>query len=147
LRGSATSGTLRHEGWQWKQRCSTAWPVRKKLTAAKASIQWLARHPNGRIGDLSRWAGLSNRQLQRRFTEAVGYGPKMFQSVLRFQRLLKLSSHADAAGNLAQLAAEAGYSDQPHMTREVRRFSGSAPTALLASAQSTLRLSSLLPPD
>ena len=58
--------------------------------ATKAGIQWIARHPHGRVEQLSQWLGLSSRQIQRRFTAAVGYGPKLFQSVLRFQRLLNL---------------------------------------------------------
>jgi AraC-like DNA-binding protein len=108
-----------------------------------ASIEWLAQHPHGRIDQLSRWIGFSNRQLQRRFSMAVGYGPKMFQSVLRFQRLLDLASRTSTL-NLAQFSADAGYSDQAHMTREVQRFSGSPPTLLLPSARCALRLSDLV---
>jgi hypothetical protein len=37
-----------------------------------------------------------------------------------------------------------GYADQAHMTREVRRFSGSPPTVALRSAICALRLSELL---
>jgi len=122
------------------ERLTRAGPVDNAMTA---SIQWLARHPRGRIEQLGEWLGISSRQLQRRFTTAVGYGPKMFQSVLRFQRLLKLAGSANAPRNLAQCSAEAGYADQAHMTREVRRFSGSPPTVLLRSAQCTLALSDL----
>jgi AraC-like DNA-binding protein len=109
----------------------------------RAAIQWLARHPHGRIDQLSRWIGISSRQLQRRFTTAVGYGAKMFQSVLRFQRLLNLTGRTSVPRNLAQLSADAGYADQAHMTREVQRFSDSPPTLLLRSAQCALRLSDL----
>jgi AraC-like DNA-binding protein len=62
------------------------------------------------------------------------YGPKLFQSVLRFQRLLNLTGCASAPGSLAQFYAEAGYADQAHMTREVQRFSGMPPTVLLRTA-------------
>jgi AraC-like DNA-binding protein len=47
-----------------------------------AGVRWLASHPQGRVEQLSRRLGLSARQLQRRFTSVVGYGPKMFQSAL-----------------------------------------------------------------
>jgi len=106
-----------------------------------AAIQCLARNPRGRVESLSQWIGISCRQLQRRFSSAVGYGPKMFQSVLRFQRLLNFASRTSAPRNLAQFSADAGYADQAHMTREVQRFSGSPPSLLLQSAQSALRLS------
>ncbi len=112
--------------------------------AMNAAIRWLAQNPHGRIEQLGRWIGCSNRQLQRRFTTAVGYGPKMFQSVLRFQRLLHLSGRTRAPRNLAQFSSDAGYADQSHMTREVQRFSGSAPSVLLRSARSALQLSALL---
>ena len=110
----------------------------------EAAIRWIARHPQGRVRELSAQIGLSARQVQRRFSDAVGYGPRMFRSVLRFQRLLHLASGSSTRSSLAQLAAEAGYADQAHMTREVQRFSGRPPTALLARSQSTLKLSNLV---
>jgi AraC-like DNA-binding protein len=113
-------------------------------TATRAGIEWIARHPHGRVEELSDRLGLSSRQVQRRFTAAVGYGPKLFQSVLRFQRLLNLAATAGVEWNLARLAADAEYSDQAHMAREVRRFSGKLPSAVLPSSRSTLRLSSLI---
>ena len=104
-------------------------------------IRWLARNPQGKVEHLSQVLGLSSRQLQRRFSAAVGYGPKMFHSVLRFQRLLRIASQRKRS--LIDLAACAGYSDQSHMTREVRRFANEPPTTLLQSAGSTLLMSDL----
>jgi AraC-like DNA-binding protein len=70
------------------------------------------------------------RQLRRRFAEAVGYGPKTLQRILRFQRFLAL---AQESTDLAQLAFGAGYADQAHLTRECSRLAGLPPAALLAS--------------
>ncbi|MGH6912960.1 MAG: helix-turn-helix domain-containing protein, partial [Geminicoccales bacterium] len=106
-----------------------------------AATRWLARHPQGRIEDLARWLDVGDRRLHRRFTAAVGYGPKTFQRVARLQRLLALAG-ARPAGGLALLAAEAGYADQAHMSREVRALAGRSPGALLPGA-STLALSDL----
>jgi AraC-like DNA-binding protein len=114
--------------------------------ATRAGIRWLSENPHGRIQQLSEWTGLSSRQIQRRFISAVGYGPKMFQSVLRFQRLLNLTESSGGLRSLAQFSGDAGYADQAHMTREVQRFSGSPPTVLLPSARCALRLSDLLKP-
>jgi AraC-like DNA-binding protein len=111
-----------------------------------AAVRWLARHPQNRIEQLSDHLGLSCRQLQRRFVGAVGYGPKKFQSVLRFQRLLNLAALKNGPRSLAQFSADCGYADQAHMAREVRRLSGLAPSALLRSTQSALQLSDLLAP-
>jgi len=60
-----------------------------------ASVQWLARHPHGQVQQLSRLIRISERQIHLRFSAAIGYGPKMFQSVLRFQRFLRLSEGHD----------------------------------------------------
>jgi AraC-like DNA-binding protein len=85
--------------------------------------------------------GIGERQLRRRFGDAVGYGPKTLQRVLRFQRFLALAQPSPArAGrvgreppDLARLAFEAGYADQAHLTRECRRLAGLPPAALLAT--------------
>jgi AraC-like DNA-binding protein len=112
--------------------------VRTQDRAMRFAVGWLADNPDVRVETLSRELRLSERQLRRRFSAAVGYGPKTFQSVLRFQRLLHLASRVHGATNLAHLAAAAGYSDQPHMNREVRRLSGTTPTDLLQSSACTL---------
>jgi AraC-like DNA-binding protein len=111
------------------------------------AIRWLARNPCARIDELSQLSGISSRQMQRRFSAAVGYGPKMFQSVLRFQRLLYLASRSAGQYGLADLAARSGYADQSHMNREVRRFAGKSPSELLSSAGSTLKLADFLLPS
>jgi AraC-like DNA-binding protein len=115
--------------------------------AMHAAVGWIARHPQGRVEQLSQWIGISGRQLQRRFAAAVGYGPKRFQSVLRFQRLLGLASKTPAPRTLGQLSAAAGYADQAHMTREFQRYAGQAPSRVLRAADSALALSDLLAPN
>jgi AraC-like DNA-binding protein len=77
--------------------------------------------------------GLGERQLRRRFGDAVGYGPKTLQRVLRFPRFLALAGDTAGPPDLAQLAFAAGYADQAHLTRECRRLSGLTPSALLAT--------------
>jgi AraC-like DNA-binding protein len=70
--------------------------------------------------------GVSARQLHRRVSVAVGYGPKMLQRVLRFRRLQAL-----APAPLVELALDAGYADQAHMTSEVTRLAGVSPVRFL----------------
>jgi AraC-like DNA-binding protein len=74
--------------------------------------------------------GIGDRQLRRRFLDAVGYGPKTLERILRFQRFLQLAD--DGGDDLARLALEAGYADQAHLTRECTRLAGLPPAALLA---------------
>jgi AraC-like DNA-binding protein len=107
-----------------------------------ACIAWLAQHPSGRVHQLSRMSGLSSRQLQRRFSAAVGYGPKTCHRILRFQRVLAVARKPQIFdGNLPLLALETGYADQAHMTREIQRLAGRPPTALLSKVDTTLGMS------
>ncbi len=70
--------------------------------------------------------GLSERTLRRRCHDAFGYGPKTLDRILRFQRFLALARQRGAAG-MAELAADGGYADQSHLTRETRDLSGLTP--------------------
>ncbi|WP_232828638.1 helix-turn-helix transcriptional regulator [Kribbella monticola] len=72
--------------------------------------------------------GLSERQLHRRCLDAFGYGPKMLDRVLRMNRAL---DHARTGLTLATVAAQTGYADQAHLTREVKALTGVPPRALL----------------
>lgn len=74
---------------------------------------------------------VSPRTLRRRCQEAFGYGPKTLDRILRFQRFLHLARQPEGV-NLAGLAFAAGYADQPHLTREVRRLSGFSPAEIIS---------------
>jgi len=60
----------------------------------------------------------------------VAYGPKTLQRVLRFRGFVSRVDARPAVLDLATLAAEAGYADQAHLTRECGRLSGLTPAAL-----------------
>jgi AraC-like DNA-binding protein len=89
--------------------------------------------PGSRVDQLAESLGISDRQLRRRFHRAVGYGPKTLDRVLRFRRLVAQAG-AVAAGesDLARVAADLGYADQAHMTRDCLRLSGMTPGSLAA---------------
>jgi len=84
------------------------------------------------LPEAGRAVGLGERQLRRRFERAVGYGPATLVRVQRFQHFLALAEQQPGAA-LSRLAAEAGYADQAHLTRECGRLSGLSPAALLAT--------------
>jgi AraC-like DNA-binding protein len=90
-----------------------------------AAVGALAR-PGARVASVAWELGVSARQLQRRISDAVGYGPKTLQRVFRFRRLQALP-----AAPLAELALDAGYADQAHMTAEVTRLAGIPPVRFL----------------
>lgn len=90
----------------------------------------LLRDPAARVEQVAEDVDLSMRQLRRRFHDAVGYGPKTLQRVLRFQRFVRALDAGGGACDLAASAADAGYADQPHLTRECVALSGMTPAAL-----------------
>jgi AraC-like DNA-binding protein len=96
---------------------------------ARAAL--LLRDPAARAEEVAAETGLSERQFRRRCHAAAGYGPKVLQRVLRFQRFVRrIDAAASGMVNLAEAAAEAGYADQAHLTRECKALSGVTPGAL-----------------
>lgn len=73
--------------------------------------------------------GLSARQLYRRCLPLFGYGPRRLARVLRLGRAL---DDARTGTPLARVAADCGYADQAHLSREVRALVGTTPTGLLS---------------
>jgi transcriptional regulator GlxA family with amidase domain len=98
-----------------------------------AAVRMLGR-PGARVAALGPALGIGERQLLRRFDAAVGYGPKLLDRVLRFQRFVgRAPAVGGEGGQLARVAAELGYADQAHLSRDCKRLSGLSPVALAAS--------------
>jgi len=80
------------------------------------------------VAEMARRTGLSARQLHRRCLPLFGYGPRRLARVLRLGRALEAARQGTS---LAQVAANCGYADQAHLSREVRALAGMTPAALL----------------
>jgi len=76
----------------------------------------------------ARKLGVSERQLRNLFDRLVGVSPKQFARLQRVRLVLTDVRRGDLAG----LAARAGYFDQSHMTTEFRRLVGVPPGAYAA---------------
>ena len=110
-------------------RLDDAGPADRVATGIAAT---LAEHPGQPAHRLADDAALSERQLRRRVEAAVGYSPRTLARILRFQRFLRAArSSQHHRRDLAGLAAEIGYADQSHLTRESSRLGGLGPAALL----------------
>ncbi|MEZ5373963.1 MAG: helix-turn-helix transcriptional regulator [Microthrixaceae bacterium] len=103
-----------------------------------ARVAGLAEHDRSvcRVEQLAAEAGVSVRTLQRLFDHHVGAGPSF---VIRRWRIIEAAEAARAAVDSndswrgwAAVAAELGYSDQAHLTRDFRRDLGTSPSAYLA---------------
>jgi AraC-like DNA-binding protein len=85
-----------------------------------------------RVDQLSVVSGLSVRGLQRLFSDYVGVSPKW---VMRRARLHEAALRADSGEPVdwAALAADLGYADQAHLTRDFTATIGVSPTRYAAS--------------
>lgn len=87
-------------------------PVRQVATAAHATV----------------------RTLERKFRQSSGHTVKDVSGLMRFEQARNhLLLHPDA--NLAGLAHDLGYTDQSHLSREFKRYSGSTPAAFARKAK------------
>lgn len=79
-----------------------------------------------RVDELAARSGRSMRSLQRLFRDYVGIGPKW---VIRRFRLHEAAERVHQGFDLATLAAELGYTDQAHLTRDFTAAIGMSPAA------------------
>ena len=84
-----------------------------------------------RIGRLAGEVGWSHKHLITRFSQQVGLSPKTAARLVRFDRVLRSLEQPGTAG-WERVAAEAGYADQAHLTRETRRLAGLSPRGLVS---------------
>ena len=78
---------------------------------------------------VAREHGFNVRALERLFALHVGLAPKTLVQILRVQRAIA-EVRRNPHRTWAAVAASAGYVDQSHLVREMRRFAGLVPTAL-----------------
>jgi AraC-like DNA-binding protein len=101
----------------------------------RAAVERLGPWGAADVGSLPSALYISERQLRRRSIAALGFAPKVVQRLLRFQGFLALAqAHEPESADLPMLAADIGFADQSHLTRESLRLSGLTPRALLAEA-------------
>ena len=81
------------------------------------------------ISALAASTGWSARHVHTCFVTEFGVTPKQVAQLMRFERARGLVGRG---GSLARVAAESGYADQAHLTREWTRFAGQPPRATLA---------------
>lgn len=87
------------------------------------------------VGSLAERVGVSTRHLSTLFRREVGRTPKTVATLMRFEYTIARitdEAHRRRRVDLAGIAADAGYCDQAHLTREFVRFVGVPPRVWLA---------------
>lgn len=84
------------------------------------------------VHELATRVGWSRRHLGDSFRRELGLTPKTAARVIRFERSHRALTSPARAG-LAEVAAECGFADQAHLTREWRDLAGQTPSAWMAA--------------
>jgi AraC-like DNA-binding protein len=83
------------------------------------------------VDQLASDAGVSSRQLERRFLREVGLGPKLLGRIIRFQQVFRAVEQSNSAW--AEIAIDCGYYDQAHLIRDFNQFARQTPAVLFSN--------------
>jgi AraC-like DNA-binding protein len=131
-----------------EQEIDLSWDVRQKIATVEAvlmrkrdkamtsdpiigaAVQALRKSHGGvSIASLSKTLSISERTLERKFSQIVGISPKLFGRIQRFQRVCQFAEQGKRR-DWADYAAALGYHDQSHLIKDFQRFSGESPGRL-----------------
>lgn len=106
---------------------ATPAPERNDDDSWRAAFLAALRDDDAPIAAIARRIGVSAAYASRALLRSHGMGPQALRRELRFRRALMLLGRGD---RLADVAQQAGFADQSHMTRTVRAHSGLTPSQL-----------------
>lgn len=96
-----------------------------------ALLQRLVRALQGPLKAACQDLATSPRQLERLCRAQFGMAPKQFQTIARLQQALHAAAHTGGA----DLALQAGFYDQSHLARDLRRLAGEPLGTLVQQAR------------
>ena len=102
-------------------------PSRTEKVDQAIALSKMIAGGTARSSDLADALGVSERTFRRLWRGLTGIEYRKFTALMRFHRAVAM---LDAGADLSAIAAECGYSDQPHMAREVKRIAGLPPIDL-----------------
>jgi len=94
-------------------------------------VDGIAMRSQTNVTQLSDIACLSKKQFNRIFVDYVGTTPKEFMRIIRMQKTL-FTLQNEPRMDFAQLAYACGFSDQSHLIKEFKLFSGYTPIEYIA---------------
>jgi AraC-like DNA-binding protein len=99
--------------------------ILKPTPIEKVIHRLMASQGQASITELQNLTGLSERQFERKFKSVIGFTPKHYSRIIRFQTAKKKFA---TKLSFADLAYECNYADQSHFIREFKEFSGMSVT-------------------
>lgn len=112
-------------GWAENARCTE--PAQEQQIAKQVTQLIWEKRGQIRVRELEEETTYSTRYLQDVVGRQVGIAPKQMCRQIRFQNALRLLNTGQQL-NLCRAAQTLGYSDQAHLCREFKQFSGLSPT-------------------
>ena len=109
------------------QKCDFSLTPPESITHAIQQIQTDPTQTT--LSQLVESSGYSRKQFIHLFRKHLGLRPKDFQRIVRFSNALS-QIQSGTAVNWAHVSADCGYSDQPHLIRDFKQFSGFSPQQL-----------------
>ena len=100
----------------------------------KAGIAMSKANGTMPVNQVAAAAHATVRTLERNFKQSSGYTVKDVSGLMRFEQVRNRLWHYPDS-NLAGLAHKLGYTDQSHLSREFKRYSGSTPAAFARKAK------------
>ncbi len=91
------------------------------------------------VNELSKQVNINRRQLERKFSSAIGLSPKQLSKTIRLQATLKMLLNKNFT-NLTSLAYENEYYDQAHFIKDFKELTGFTPKEFYGN---NLKMSSL----
>jgi hypothetical protein len=110
------------EAWEWPDFNNAETFVAKLVRAGV-----ITRDPSVSAALRGEWTKCSSRTAQRHFLHATGMTHNTYRQIERARYALNLLRQGASA---IDAACQAGYFDQAHLTRSLRRFVGDTPTRL-----------------
>jgi AraC-like DNA-binding protein len=100
----------------------------------KAGVAMRAANGTMPVSEVAAASHATVRTLERKFKQSSGHTVKDVSALMRFEQVRnQLWLNPDI--NLAGLAHDLGYTDQPHLSKEFKRYSGSTPAAFARKAK------------
>ena len=123
------AGTIAEALAQISQHFLQAWArIASDNLLGKAGGAMRQAHGTLPVSQVAAAAHATVRTLERKFKQAAGHTVKDVSGLMRFEQVRNhLWFYPDAS--LAGLAYELGYTDQAHLSREFKRYSGTTPAA------------------
>jgi AraC-like DNA-binding protein len=107
--------------------------VTESLGLIRADLQSI------RVPQLLKRLRVSERQLERHFTRAIGVSPHRYIRILRFRKALQVMK-GNQFERLSDIAYDLDFVDQSHFIKDIKAFSGYTPKVLAQTVRSGVEL-------